>query len=786
MRRPDGNGGWVWNLKHVHRVPYRLPDLIKADRGEWVFVVEGEKDADRLAGLGLIATTNVFGAGKWTKAYSKFLRQRRVVILRDNDTGGYSHVKKIAEDLLGKATVIKMPVLPGLEPKGDVSDWLDSGGTASGLRQIAEAAPEWNPKRGDSEPGKDDTTLAVVGDSQAVRLVEYIEELNVELFHDPIGDAWARVEVHEHRETWSCSSKHFRQWLARLVWEKEQKAPSSESLSSALNVIQAKARFDGAEHELHNRVARHDGAIWYDLGDSEWRAVRVDARGWSIVKSPPILFRRYAHQCSQVGPRRGGELRKLLSFVNVNDDDHRLLLLVYLVSCFIPDIPHPIPVMHGGQGAAKTTLVRMLRRIIDPSQTETLGPAKDPTEMVQQLSHHWTPYYDNIAHLPQWMSDILCRASTGGGFSKRKLYTDEEDFIVSFRRCPGLNGINIAVQQPDLLDRCLLFGLDPIPEDRCRDEERLWEEFEAVRSLLLGAAFDTLSRAMAIKPDVRLDRLPRMADFAIWGTAIAKALGFSQQEFLNAIKRNFSVRNEEILTSDVVASAVRLFMESQETWEGTPTELLNELEAAAAKLKVSVRSKEWPKAPNILTRRLNVVRGNLAAAGIDVTRGRSTGGSRTVRIRKREPEPMPPSDDTVDDDDVPSLIPSLEKGRHSNNSDDSDDSDDTSRTLEDTGETSNQHHKQREKQTGHLEGPGNTVTIVTTVTKPDFSLFSDDGTSDGIASSASIPSLSQPARRSIPADLVCAECHGTRFWTSAHGDTLCQGCGQRVGPGGAA
>ncbi|MCH7779471.1 MAG: hypothetical protein IH848_01375, partial [Acidobacteria bacterium] len=156
-RRADGNGGWIWDLKNVRRVPYRLPELIKADRREWVFVVEGEKDADRLAGLGLIATTNVFGAGKWTKAYSRFLRQRRVVILRDNDTGGYSHVKKIAEDLLGKATVIKMPVLPRLEPKGDVSDWLDSGGTASDLRQIAEAAPEWNPKRGDSDPGKDDT-----------------------------------------------------------------------------------------------------------------------------------------------------------------------------------------------------------------------------------------------------------------------------------------------------------------------------------------------------------------------------------------------------------------------------------------------------------------------------------------------------------------------------------------------------------------------------------------------------------------------------------------------------
>lgn len=782
VRRPNGNDGWVWDLKNVRRVPYRLPDLMMADRGEWVFVVEGEKDADRLAGLGLIATTNLFGAGKWTKAYSKFLRQRRVVILRDNDTEGYSHAKKIAGDLFRKATVLKLPVLPGLEPKGDVSDWLDSGGTATDLRQIAEDAPEWNPDPGSTEPDQNDNTLAVACESQAVRLIEFIEELNVELFHDPIGDSWARVEVHEHREIWSCQSRRFRQWLAGLVWDKEQNAPSSEALSSALNVIQAKARFDGPEHELHNRVARHDGAIWYDLGDADWRAVRVDAHGWCVVESPPILFRRYAHQCPQVGPQRGGELRKLLSFVNVTDDDHRLLLLVYLVSCFIPDIPHPIPVLHGGQGAAKTTLVRMLRRIIDPSQTETLGPAKDPTEMVQQLSHHWAPYYDNITHLPQWMSDVLCRASTGGGFSKRKLYTDEEDIILSFRRCPALNGINIAAQQPDLLDRCLLFGLEPIPEHQRRDEEKLWEEFEAVRPLLVGAALDALSGAMKVKPDVRLERLPRMADFAIWGTAIALALGYSEQDFVNAIERNFSDRNEEILNSDVVAGAVRLLMESRCAWEGTPTQLLGDLDEVAARLKVNVRSKEWPKAPNTLTKRLNVLTGNLWTVGINVSHSRATGG-RTISIRRQDPK-VEANDGRDGNDDVSSREPSLRKGCRFQQNDGSDGNDDVSRTLGGIGETSHRHPGQSEKKIDGSKAPGKTVTTVTTVIGSEFPLFSHDDKHDGSASGSTVSSRTNSSpctsdvddRKTTEVD-PCRECSSAKWWKSSHGDILCQNCG---------
>jgi putative DNA primase/helicase len=141
QRRPDGNGGYIWNMNGVERVLYRLPELIIADESLLVFIVEGEKDADRLASLGLIATTNVAGAGKWKPEYNQWLKGRNVVILPDNDQAGRDHALKVGKSLEGYAATIKIVELPDLPEKGDVSDWLDQGHTGEELLEIVENSP---------------------------------------------------------------------------------------------------------------------------------------------------------------------------------------------------------------------------------------------------------------------------------------------------------------------------------------------------------------------------------------------------------------------------------------------------------------------------------------------------------------------------------------------------------------------------------------------------------------------------------------------------------------------
>jgi 5S rRNA maturation endonuclease (ribonuclease M5) len=145
QRRPDGNGGWVWNLNGVRRVLYRLPDVLKAvQSGRIIFIVEGEKDADALGGLGLVATTNPHGAGKWREEYSQALKGAHVAIIPDRDDAGRRHAESVARSLWGKAKTIKVVELSGDGVK-DVSDWLRAGGTKEELLKLVAQAPEWKP-----------------------------------------------------------------------------------------------------------------------------------------------------------------------------------------------------------------------------------------------------------------------------------------------------------------------------------------------------------------------------------------------------------------------------------------------------------------------------------------------------------------------------------------------------------------------------------------------------------------------------------------------------------------
>ena len=133
QRCPDGHGGWSWRVRGIRQVPYRLPELLGAALDVPVFVVEGEKDADRLASLGLVATCNAGGANTWPEALTPAFAGRTVYILPDNDVAGRSHAQKVAAALEGVADSIRIVGLPDLPPGGDVSDWLDDGGDAAAL-----------------------------------------------------------------------------------------------------------------------------------------------------------------------------------------------------------------------------------------------------------------------------------------------------------------------------------------------------------------------------------------------------------------------------------------------------------------------------------------------------------------------------------------------------------------------------------------------------------------------------------------------------------------------------
>jgi len=152
QRRPDGNGGWIWNLDGVRRVLYNLPEVIKA---EVVFLTEGERDCENLRELGLVGTTNAMGAGKWRTEYNQHLKEKDVVILSDNDPEGKKHALDVAKSLIGVAKSVKLIDLPNLPEKGDISDWTgnqkaegkDNETIRDSLLNIIGKTPEWQPPK---------------------------------------------------------------------------------------------------------------------------------------------------------------------------------------------------------------------------------------------------------------------------------------------------------------------------------------------------------------------------------------------------------------------------------------------------------------------------------------------------------------------------------------------------------------------------------------------------------------------------------------------------------------
>ena len=498
--------------------------------------------------------------------------------------------------------------------------------------------------------------------SQSRTLLSLADEQCQELFVNQYGEPYAAVKINEHIETLNLNHTRFKNWICKTYYEQEGSVPSSESITNVLNILNARAEFDGNAKELHLRVAndtKEDESgttrttIFYDLTNKEWEAIKVTSEEWTIEKAP-IIFRRYNAQ-PQVYPSKNYPMNifeRFMKLLNVKDEKIKLLIKCYIVSLFIREIDKPILMLHGDPGAAKTTLEELIKTLVDPSSVLTFALPKDNSELVQQLDHNHVVYYDNMSRMSDWISDQFCRASTGGGSSKRRLYTDDDDKIYNFKRCVGFNGINLAATKSDLLDRGLIIKVERIDDKDKRKKQHIWREFEEIRPQILGCIFDILVKFLGMRQtaSIKFEKLPRMADFAECAEIISRCMGNPDNQFLDAYYENIKLQTVEILESSLVASALPKFMNDKKEWNGTATELLEQLDQIVGE-KV-FRNKYWPKTASALSRRINEVKTNLREVGIFIKEGPQDPVTRvkTIVITKRSDigkmpfEPLEPFD----------------------------------------------------------------------------------------------------------------------------------------------
>ena len=480
------------------------------------------------------------------------------------------------------------------------------------------------------------------GPSQADILIELASA--AALFHSPDGTGFADIEINGHRETWPIRAKGFRRWLARRFFEATEGAPSSEALQSALNVIEAKAHFDGTERIVHVRVGGLDNRLYLDLGDEAWRAVEISTAGWRVVDNPPVRFRRASGMLPLPMPVPGGSIETLRAFLNVQSDTDFVLVVAWALAVLRNRGPYPVIVLSGEQGSAKSTFSAILRALLDPNTAPLRALPREDRDLFIAASNGHVLAFDNVSGLPAWISDTLCRLATGGGFAVRQLYTDQDEVLFDAARPVILNGIEDIVTRPDLADRSVLLTLEPIPEERRRPEAELWAAFNAECPRILGVLLDAVVEGLRRLPETRLERLPRMADFALWATACETAI-WPAGTFWAAYCGNRDDAVDGVIDADPVAAAVRAIMLTRTMWTGTASDLLGALaEATGERI---AKSKTWPDSPRALAGRLRRAATFLRKIGIEIAferEGRER--TRTIHISAISSQPKPEDDGT--------------------------------------------------------------------------------------------------------------------------------------------
>ena len=228
--------------------------------------------------------------------------------------------------------------------------------------------------------------------------------------------------------------------------------------------------------------------------------------------------------------------------------------------------------------------------------------------------------YDNVGHISPDQSDDLCRIATGFGYSTRTLFSTDEETTFEFARPQIITAIDSLVTRDDLADRVLMVQLGEISEQQRLPQAELNAKIEAARPRILGALLTALSQTLAALPNIKPDKLPRMADYAKFAIASEQALGLKPGEFMEAFSQSREQSRQVVIESSPVGEAIIQMMEDYplpKSWTGTTSELLKELEKHTD--EATYRSRYFPKASNILSRQLARLTPDLKAAGIIIS-----------------------------------------------------------------------------------------------------------------------------------------------------------------------
>lgn len=492
-----------------------------------------------------------------------------------------------------------------------------------------------------------------ISDQNKVDIV--FDKIDKKYFRNQYDEAfvWGQ-DIDKIYKNFKVKSKAFKLFINRLSILRLGKSLSSEALKNIVLLFETHASI-GKKLVIHNRVKKEGNIIFVDLCNDKWQAIMIypDPEGkYEILDKTPPMFARYKHmrplplpknpndtndnisetlppiypltnktEKSGVGGKRVenisfpsfANLSRLNEFLNLNDEDF-FLTIVHMVNDYCTDRPQTTMCIHGAKGSGKTAVAEGIRKILDPAKPLTLNPPSNVKELLLMLDRNHYLCIDNLSYLSNQYSDVICRANTGSGSSVRELYTDSETIDRDYLQSVNLNGINVVVFKEDLFDRTFLNkaqkfdnGQEELSEDKKRQKKTAIDaKYKELLPYMLHDFYTLISKTLYLLPKTETPTQFRMMDTAEVGCAVAEALGKGREYFIKIYQEKLGTQLLEAITNNTFANCLWCFMEKKPEWHGSATELHIALKHfAKEKMDVSTNRKDYPSAPNVMSRMMN-------------------------------------------------------------------------------------------------------------------------------------------------------------------------------------
>lgn len=446
------------------------------------------------------------------------------------------------------------------------------------------------------------------------------------LYYDQDAD---KTFIEDDEKIYRIGSQSFVEWIGHKYFKEFGRSVNESTIKQVAFTLTGHAKHEGIKKHVYIRAASFQDAIHIFIGDDDWQKIRVTASGWKLEAESHVKFWKTGSMLPLPMPVAGGDIGDLWDYLNISGDD-RLLVLAWMLEAFRSDTPFPVLALNGLQGTAKSSTHRRIRQLIDPSGCDLRAAPKDVQDIYVGAGLNWVVSFENISRLSPQQQDALCTLATGGGFAARTLYTNDDETIINVKRPVIINSIPTVITAQDLTDRVINIELQKLKT--YRDEIEINAEFEAAKPKLFGALLDLLVKTLEKLPQVKLQKPPRMADFARLGEAMAQAMGYPSGTFDKIFSENRRKSVSFAMEASTVAVAIREMAENcQDTvvFYGTAKRLFDDLSAKQKSLE------GWPKSPRGLGEALRRQIPALDSIGIHVTQGgiERIGSDRGVSIK---------------------------------------------------------------------------------------------------------------------------------------------------------